>query len=86
MFLLLSVFLNHFFVYKRELARPSCRSVCGGQNPVVKEKSAVVQDDSAAKLQKLAEEKRFRQKEAMAQRGGSEAFLRWLRSDAVKKA
>ena len=53
---------------------------------MVKEKSAVVQDDSAAKLQKLAEEKRFRQKEAMAQRGGSEAFLRWLRSDAVKKA
>ena len=86
MFLLLSVFLNHFFVYKHERGSPSCRSVYGGQNPVVKEKSAVVQDDSAAKLQKLAEEKRFRQKEAMAQRGGSEAFLRWLRSDAVKKA
>jgi hypothetical protein len=52
---------------------------------VVKEKNAAEQENSAAKLQKLAEEKRFRQKEAMAQRGESEAFLRWLRSDAVKK-
>ena len=53
---------------------------------MVKEKNAAEQEDSAAKLQKLAEEKRFRMKEAMAQRGGSEAFLRWLRSDAAKKA
>lgn len=58
----------------------------GGNNTLVKEKKAAEQEDSAAKLQKLAEEKRFRMKEAMAQRGGSEAFLRWLRSDAAKKA
>jgi hypothetical protein len=47
---------------------------------------AVKEEDSAAKVQRLAEEMRFRLKEAMAQRGGSEAFLNWLRSDGVKKA
>ena len=52
---------------------------------MVKEKNAAEQEDSAAKLQKLAEEKRFRMKEAMAQRGGSEAFLHWLRSDGGKR-
>jgi hypothetical protein len=46
----------------------------------------VKEEDSAARVQRLAEEMRFRLKEAMAQRGGSEAFLRWLRSDCVKKA
>jgi hypothetical protein len=62
-------------------------------NPLVKFKSAVQQEDvaveeenSAAHMQKMAEEMRFRLKEAMAQRGGSEAFLRWLRSDEAKKA
>lgn len=52
---------------------------------LVKEKSTEKEENSAAKLQKLAEEKRFRQKEAMAQRGGSEAFLRWLQTDGGKK-
>ncbi|HXR38750.1 MAG TPA: hypothetical protein VN776_06640 [Terracidiphilus sp.] len=52
---------------------------------LVNEKKAANEADSAAKLQKLAEERRFRQKEAMAQRGGSEAFLRWLRTDGGKK-
>ena len=58
----------------------------------MKFKSAVQQDEvlveeenSAARMQKMAEEMRFRLKEAMAQRGDSEAFLRWLRSDGAKK-
>ncbi|HEY6852069.1 MAG TPA: hypothetical protein VI320_38400 [Terracidiphilus sp.] len=62
-------------------------------NPLVKFKRAVQQEDSAveeensaAHMQKMAEEMRFRLKEAMAQRGDSEAFLRWLRSDEAKKA
>jgi hypothetical protein len=46
----------------------------------------VKEEDSAAKVQRLAEEMRFRLKEAMAQRGGSAAFLDWLRSDGFKKA
>jgi hypothetical protein len=37
-------------------------------------------------MQRLAEEMRFRIKEAMVQRGGSEAFLSWLRTDDAKKA
>jgi hypothetical protein len=49
-------------------------------------KKAVKEEDSAAQVQRLAEEMRFRLKEAMAQRGGSEAFLHWLRSDDGKKA
>jgi hypothetical protein len=55
-------------------------------NKVVNEKKADKQEDSAAKMQRLAEEMRFRIKEAMAQRGGSEAFLHWLQSDGAKKA
>jgi hypothetical protein len=50
------------------------------------EDSPVNQQDSAVKVQRLAEEMRFRLKEAMAQRGGSDAFLHWLRSDGGKKA
>jgi hypothetical protein len=42
--------------------------------------------DSAVQVQRLAEQMRFRIKEAMAQRGGSEAFLNWLRTDDGKKA
>jgi hypothetical protein len=53
---------------------------------LVNEKKSAAENDSAAKLQKLAEEMRFRIKEATAQRGGSEAFLHWLRSDGGKKA
>ena len=55
-------------------------------NPLVKDKCAEKLDNSAVKMQRLAEEKRFRIKEAMAQRGGSEAFLRWLRTGDGKKA
>jgi hypothetical protein len=54
--------------------------------PVVNEKKAENEESSAARMQRLAEEMRFRIKEAMAQRGGSEAFLHWLRSDGGKKA
>jgi len=53
---------------------------------LVSQMKTVKEEDSAARVQRLAEEMRFRLKEAMAQRGGSEAFLRWLRSDCVKKA
>lgn len=53
---------------------------------VVKDKEASTQENSASRLQKLAEEKRFFAKEALAQRGSSEAFLRWLRSNEPKKA
>jgi hypothetical protein len=44
------------------------------------------QKDSAIRAKRLAEHMRFRLKESMAQRGGSEAFLHWLRSDAQKQA
>ncbi len=43
-------------------------------------------EDSAARAKRLAEQLRFRMKEAMAQRGGSEAFLHWLRSGDGKHA
>lgn len=39
------------------------------------------EENPAAKAKRLAENLRFRLKEASAQRGGSEAFLHWLRSD-----
>jgi hypothetical protein len=42
--------------------------------------------DSAAKAKQLAEKMRFRMKEAMAQRGGSEAFVNWLQSGEAKNA
>ena len=41
---------------------------------MVNDKKAANEEDSAAKLRKLAEEMRFRIREAMVQRGGSEAF------------
>ena len=50
------------------------------------EKNAAKEQDSSAKVQKLAEQMRFRLKEAMAQRGGSAAFVHWLQSDGGKKA
>ena len=43
-------------------------------------------EDSAAKAKQLAEKLRFRLKEAMAQRGGSDAFVHWLRSDGKRSA
>lgn len=54
--------------------------------PLLKEKPAEKEENSAVKMQRLAEEKRFRLKEAMAQRGGAEAFLHYLRSNEGKKA
>ena len=53
---------------------------------MVSQIKTVKEEDSAARVKRLAEEMHFRLKEAMAQRGGSEAFLHWLRSDGVKKA
>ena len=53
---------------------------------MLNQKQTGAEEDSSAKMQRLAEEMRFRIKEAMAQRGGSEAFLHWLRSDGGKKA
>jgi hypothetical protein len=44
-------------------------------------KKTAKEEDSAAKAKQLAEKLRFRLKEAMAQRGESEAFVDWLRSD-----
>ena len=55
-------------------------------NSVVNVKQADKEENSAARMQRLAEEMRFRIREAMAQRNGSEAFLHWLRSDEAKKA
>ena len=49
-------------------------------------KIAVNEEDSAKRMQRLAEEMRFRIRESMAQRGSSEAFLNWLRTDATKQA
>jgi hypothetical protein len=44
-------------------------------------KGAPKEQDSSAKAKQLAEKLKFRLKEAMAQRDGSEAFVHWLRSD-----
>jgi beta-lactamase class D len=53
--------------------------------PAVAEQ-APKQDNSAVNPKRLAQQSRFWLKEAMAQRGGSEAFLRWLSSDVAKHA
>ena len=50
------------------------------------EKKAPKEEDSAAKAKKMADKMRFRLKEAMVQRGGSEAFVNWLRSDGGNRA
>ena len=50
------------------------------------DKKAPKEEDSAAHAKQLAEKLRFRLKESMAQHGGSEAFLHWLRSDSKKSA
>jgi hypothetical protein len=39
-----------------------------------------------ARAKRSAEQLRFRLREAMAQRGGSAAFLQWLRTDGGKHA
>ena len=53
----------------------------GGKNSLENVKRAPKAEDSAAKAKQLAEKLRFRLKEAMVQRGGSEEFVHWLRSD-----
>jgi hypothetical protein len=53
---------------------------------LTKDQKAATEENSSAQVQRLAQEMRFRLKESMAQRGNSEAFLRWLRSDGGKKA
>ena len=58
----------------------------GEVKKLITEKKSAEEQDSAAKVQKLAEQRRFRLKEAMAQRGNSEAFLHWLQTDTGKKA
>jgi hypothetical protein len=51
---------------------------------VLKDKKLSTELDSAAKMQRLADEMRFRIREAMAQRNGSAAFLSWLKSNEEK--
>ena len=51
-----------------------------------KVKAAPKTGDSTEKAKQLAERLRFRLKEAMAQRGGSDAFVHWLRSDGKRSA
>jgi hypothetical protein len=58
----------------------------GGKNSLENVKIAPKAGDSAAKARELAEKLRFRLKEAMAQRGSSDAFLQWLRSDGKRGA
>jgi hypothetical protein len=55
------------------------------ENRVLTPGPAPRQEEVAAKAKRLTEQLRFRMKEAMAQRGGSEAFLHWLRSDGGKR-
>jgi hypothetical protein len=52
---------------------------------LINNKQSKIEENSAAKMQRLADEMRFRIKEAMAQRGGSQAFVHWLQSDEGKK-
>jgi hypothetical protein len=44
------------------------------------------QPKPAARAKRSAEQLRFQLKEAMAQRGGSDAFLHWLSKDGAKHA
>jgi hypothetical protein len=47
---------------------------------------ALREENSATRAKRLAEQMRFRLRESTAQRGSSEAFLHWLRSDTEKHA
>jgi len=75
-----------FSIYKQRPAGPFCPFGRGGPYPVENKKVAPKEEVSAVRMQRLAEEMRFRIRESMAQRGGSEAFLHWLRSDTSKQA
>ena len=67
---------------KRSLTKMQWR----GKKPLENNKTKPNEENSAAKAKRLADKLRFRLKEASAQRGGSEAFLHWLRSDGKKNA
>jgi len=49
-------------------------------------KTAPKAENSATKAKQLSERLRFRLRESMAQRGGADAFVHWLRSDGKKGA
>jgi hypothetical protein len=53
---------------------------------MISEKTAPPVKDSEARMKWIAEQMRFRLKEALAQRGGSDAFLHWLRADFNRNA
>jgi hypothetical protein len=61
------------------------------ENSTLEQTAATAEDapkqaKPAARAKRSAEQLRFRLKEAMAQRGSSEAFLHWLRADGGKHA
>jgi hypothetical protein len=56
------------------------------ENIKVMDKRAPRNEDSAVRARRLAEQLRFKLREAMAQRGRPDAFLHWLRSDGGKNA
>jgi hypothetical protein len=56
------------------------------ENTKIAAEEAPKKANPAARAKRSAEQLRFRLKEAMAQRGASEAFLHWLRTDAGKHA
>ena len=56
----------------------------GGGSSLKIEKRIPAEDESTARAKWLAEQLRFRLMESMAQRGGSEAFLQFMRSDDGK--
>ncbi|MGD0938942.1 MAG: hypothetical protein ABR905_04450 [Terracidiphilus sp.] len=60
-------------------------STLSGPEPVVADE-APKQENPSLKAKRLTQQSRFWLKEATAQRGGSEAFLHWLGSDAAKHA
>ncbi|MGA9070092.1 MAG: hypothetical protein WB424_07550 [Terracidiphilus sp.] len=61
------------------------------ENSTLEQTAAAVEDSPkqgkpAIQAKRSADQLRFRLKEAMAQRGGSEAFLHWLSTDGGKHA
>lgn len=53
--------------------------------PVVEKSEKEMQNEQAAKSRQRAEQLRFRLREAMAERKGSDAFLHYLRKEDEKK-
>jgi hypothetical protein len=54
------------------------------ENLKMMDKRAPQGENSAARAKRLAEQLRFKLREAMAQRGRPDAFLHWLRTDGGK--